>query len=556
MKAGAGVFVAAAKAAVVTVVLTAGLLATANAQTVGAQTAGAEATTGQAADQGAAGPADRTVTLKSFDGSTQLRGTLTGFDGSTFTIDTVLGTLEVDALKVDCEGEACPQNMMFGAAFGIDGSRTIGAKLMPALIQGYADSMDATMVAEIGPDPDALMLRIVHPNGREMAAIDVREEGTAEGFRAMADNDAAIAMASRRARDRDIDLLRPAGIDDLRDTDNEHVLALDGVVAITHPGNPIRSISMDELALIFSGQLTDWSQLGGPPGPVDVYAREDGSGTIEAFAAQVLAPRGLAMAPAVKRFDSDIEVADGVAADPAGIGLTAIAYQRAAKALPIRQACGLLSYPTTFAMKAEEYPLISRLYLYTPPTGMPAHAKQLVDFALSDAAQPLIAETGFVDQRIESRALDQQGARLVHGVAGEEEFSLDLMRGMLRELDDATRLSVTFRFTTGSSELTPKSRLDARKLAEELSRGVYAGRDILLVGFTDSIGKFDLNRWLSVKRAETVEQELRATLPPGALDQAGIVVMGYGELTPVGCNDSLEGRTANRRVEVWIRNRR
>lgn len=501
-------------------------------------------------------PADSTVTLKSFDDSTRLRGTLVGFDGSTFTIDTVLGTLQVDALKVECEGEACPQNMLFGAAFGVDGSRTIGAGLMPALIQGYADSMDATMVAEVGQDPATQVLRIVHPNGREMAAIDVGAGGTGDGFRAMAERDAAIAMASRRARDRDIDLLRPAGIDDLRDTENEHVLALDGVVAITHPANPIRSVSIDELALIFSGQLTDWSQLGGLPGPVTAYARDDDSGTIDAFVTQVLAPRGLAMGATVRRLPSDIEVADGVAADPGAIGLTAVAYQRAAKALPIRQACGLLSYPTTFAMKAEEYPLISRLYLYTPPTGMPAHAKQLVDFALSDAAQPLIAETGFVDQRVESRALDQQGARLVYGVAGEEEFSLELMREMLRELDDATRLSTTFRFTTGSSELTPKSQLDARKLAEELSRGVYAGRDILLVGFTDSIGRFDLNRWLSVKRAETVEQALRATLPPGALDQAGLAVVGYGELTPVGCNDTLDGRIANRRVEVWIRNRR
>ena len=539
MKAG----VAACVVAVMAAGLAAGVTAPAVAQTV--------AQPGQPEQ-----PADRTVTLKSFDGSTQLRGTLVGFDGSTFTIETVLGTLQIDALKVDCEGEACPQNMLFGAAFGVDGSRTIGAGLMPALIQGYADSMDATMVAEVGQDPATQVLRIVHPNGREMAAIDVRAGGTVEAFQALAERDAAIAMASRRARDRDIDLLRPAGIDDLRDTENEHVLALDGVVAITHPGNPIRSVSVDELALIFSGQLTDWSQLGGSPGPVTAYARDDDSGTIDAFAAQVLAPRGLAMGATVRRLPSDIEVADGVAADPGSIGLAAVAYQRAAKALPIRQACGLLSYPTTFAMKAEEYPLISRLYLYTPPTGMPAHAKQLVDFALSDAAQPLIAETGFVDQRVESRALDQQGARLVYGVAGEEEFSLDLMREMLRELDDATRLSTTFRFTTGSSELTPKSQLDARKLAEELSRGVYAGRDILLVGFTDSIGKFDLNRWLSVKRAQTVEQELRATLPPGALDQAGLAVVGYGELTPVGCNDTLDGRTANRRVEVWIRNRR
>lgn len=496
------------------------------------------------------------VTLKSFDGTTQLRGNLVGFDGATYTIETVLGTLQVDSLKVECEGEPCPRNTMFGAEFGIGGSSTMAEGLMPALVQGYADSIEASMVAEVGAEPGRQVLRIVDASGREMATISLEASATADAFRAVAEGEAAIAMASRRARDADIAALAAAGIGELRDTANEHVLALDGVVAIVHPSNPLRSVSLDELALIFSGQLTDWSQLGGPPGPIAVYARDDESGTVETFATQVLTPRGLSVAPGIARVASDMEVADSVAGDPAAIGLAAIAYQRAARALPIRQSCGLLSYPTTFAMKSEEYPLISRLYLYTPPEGVPAHARQLVEFALSDAAQPLIAETGFVDQRVESISLDRQGARLIHGIAGAEEFSLPAMREMLQELDDATRLSTTFRFTPGSSELTPKSQLDARKLAEELSRGVYAARDILLVGFTDSIGKFDLNRGLSVRRARTVEEALRATLPPGALDQAGIRVLGFGELTPVGCNETLEGRTANRRVEVWIRNRR
>ena len=156
MKAGVAAFAVAAVIAVMTVGLSVGVTAPAHAQTAADQPAG-QGAAGQPGlgqpgeDQSGAEPADRTVTLKSFDGSTQLRGTLTGFDGSTFTIDTVLGPLEVDALKVDCEGEACPENMMFGAAFGIDGSRTIGAELMPALVQGYADSMDATMDTTAAP---------------------------------------------------------------------------------------------------------------------------------------------------------------------------------------------------------------------------------------------------------------------------------------------------------------------------------------------------------------------------------------------------------------------
>ena len=67
------------------------------------------------------------VTLKSFDGFTQLRGKLVDFDGKTYRIETALGLMEIDALQVRCDGDGCPQNLLFGAKFGIHGSNTMGA---------------------------------------------------------------------------------------------------------------------------------------------------------------------------------------------------------------------------------------------------------------------------------------------------------------------------------------------------------------------------------------------------------------------------------------------
>lgn len=495
-----------------------------------------------------------TITLKSLDGSTQLQGTLVEFDGSVFTIETVLGTIKVDALQVDCEGEACPENLLFGAEFGIHGSNTMGADLMPALIEGYADTLEASLVSEVGASPLENTLRIIHSNGKEMAAIELKSQGSSASYAALAERQAAVGMSSRRARDRDMAVLEQANVPDLRDTDNEHVLALDGLIAITHPSNPVRSISVDELSLIFSGQLTNWSDLGGPDSPINVYAMSDESGTFQTFGSLVLAPTGSLITPTAKRFDNNAALSDSVANDPLGIGVTGISFRRAAKALPIRQECGLLSYPTTFAMKSEEYPLSRRLYLYTLPSGTPAHAKQIVDFALSEDAQPLIAEAGFVNQAVETQSIDEQGSRLVYAIAAEPEVSLNLMRDMLVQLRDARRLSFTFRFTPGASTLTPKSQIDAKRLAEDLARGVYAGSEVLLVGFTDSIGQFEVNTALGDRRARVVEDVIRGSVAQGALADANIQSLGYGELTPVGCNTTLAGRTANRRVEVWIRN--
>ncbi|MEM7211233.1 MAG: phosphate ABC transporter substrate-binding/OmpA family protein, partial [Pseudomonadota bacterium] len=494
-----------------------------------------------------------TVTLKSFDGFTQLRGKMVDFDGATFTIETVLGTIQVDALQVNCEGEGCPQNLLFGAEFGIYGSNTIGAELMPALIEGYADSLDATLVAEVGNKPLERMMRIVHPNGREMAAIDLQSYGSSSSFLGMAEGRAVVGMSARRGRDREMAALGSAGIPDLRDTESEHIVALDGLVAVVHPSNSISSISLEELALVFSGVVTNWAQLGGADAPINLYARDEQSGTFQTFGSLVLAPFAADISPVAQRFNSNIRLSDSVAADPNGIGVTAAADQRATRALPIRQECGIFAVPTTFAMKTEEYPLARRLYLYTPPRDVPAHARQIVEFAKSDAAQSLIAEAGFVNQTVETLSINDMGARIIHAMTGEPEFSPAQMRDLLVDLKDAVRLSTTLRFTPGTSNLTPKSQADARRLAEELALGAYAGREVLLVGFTDSVGQFELNRQLSARRAQVAEQVLRTSVPEGALDSVQISLRGYGELMPVGCNTDIGGRSANRRVEVWLR---
>jgi phosphate transport system substrate-binding protein len=506
--------------------------------------------------QPAMAQSDQAVTLRSFDGFTQLRGKLIDFDGSSYTIETVLGVIQVDALQVACEGEACPKDIMFDAKFGIYGSNTIGADLMPALIEGYADSMKATMVTEVGQSTLERKLRIIHENGREMAEVDLRTEGSFLAYAGLGAGSAAIGMSSRRARDTDLQELLAGNVPDLRDTEDEHVIAVDGLIAIVNPSNPIQAISIEELALVFSGALSNWSQLGGPDAPINVYALSDRSGTFETFEELVLSPFDLSLVESAERFTSNVNLSDSVASDPFAIGVTAIAFERASRALPIRQSCGILSYPTSFAMKTEEYPLSRRLYLYTLPGAKVAHAKQIVDFATSDAAQALIADAGFVNQQIERASINNQGARLIHALIGEPEVPFALFRQMLNDLQDAERLSMTLRFTTGTSSLEPKSQADAARLAQDLASGVYAGKEVLLVGFTDSVGQFQLNQALAGRRALAVEETVRSAVAPGALDGVALSSVGYGELAPVGCNTEPTGRSANRRVEVWIRDPR
>ncbi|MDT8344648.1 MAG: phosphate ABC transporter substrate-binding/OmpA family protein [Thermohalobaculum sp.] len=505
---------------------------------------------------GALAQARPVVTLKSLDGFTQLRGELVDYDGTSYTISTALGTLQVDALQVRCEGDQCPKDEMFGAAFAIAGSNTIGDTLMPALIEGYAFSLDADLENELGGVENESTLRVKSGDGREMAAIDLKAHGSNEAFAAIAANTASIAMSSRLARDAEVEALAAAGIADPRDGPGEHIVALDALTIIVHPDNPVRSLSTEQIAGIFGGDITNWSAVGGPDLPIKVNAMADASGTMDSFNLLVLRPAGYAVAASAQRFDDNAALSDAVSGDPAGIGITGLAFTRAARVLAIRQECGILSAPTSFAVKTEEYPLSRRLYLYENPNNLPAHARNLIRFAKSNDAQSIIEEAGFVSLNVESRALADEGERILYSIASDEEFSLPLMREMIAELRDAQRLSFAFRFTPGSSRLDPKSLADVKRLSEMIAQGEFAGREVLLIGFTDSIGQFDLNRGLAVRRAQGVLDEIALAAGPAALASTRVAVQGFGELTPVGCNETFQGRFANRRVEVWVRDLR
>lgn len=497
------------------------------------------------------------VTLKSFDGFTQLRGELVSFDGRRYTIRTQLGTLEIDALQVTCEGDGCPEGLLFGSEFAVLGTDAISADLLPALIEGYSDTLGASLEREIGAGTSQEIFRVIHPNGEEMAAIDVSTAAAGATFASLVDGSAALAVTSARAGEAEADLFLQAGLADPRNANDESIAALDGLLVVVHPSNPIRAISLDEVARIFAGQVSNWSELGGLSRPITVYAPEAGSATAAAFAEMVMAPTGLEVAGGATRLASNADLSDAAASDAGGIAVTPFAYRRAAKVLPIRQECGILSFPTRFAVKTEEYPLSRRLYLYKSGDDLPAHARRLIDFARTAEAAPYVRDAGFVSLAAGSEGLDQQGLRLSYAITSQEEFSLPVMQEMLREFEGAERLSTTFRFTPGSSQLTAKSQREAEELARAIVDGAYDGRDVLLVGFTDSIGQFELNRALAERRAQgvlfTMAEAVDRQGNTGQFGGATIQVRGYGEMTPVGCNTSFAGRVANRRVEVWVR---
>jgi phosphate transport system substrate-binding protein len=505
------------------------------------------------------------VTLRAKSGDFEIKGELTAYDSTKYTIQsTSLGAMSLDASRFDCVRGSCPTADVAMRAeptaqdpktvpetISISGSNTIGNQLMPNLIEAYAGSTNTKLTKVVSADALDVQFRMSGEDGHDQGLIALHRHGSATAFVDMQKKVSEIGMASRRVKDDEVQKLAAIGLGDVRAPGSEHVLGLDGLLVLVSPDNPVVSLPTATIAKIFAGKITDWSEVGQPAGKIDVYAPTPDSGTFDTFDNLVLKPNKFELAANAKRTPNHAEQSDWVAHDPKGIGFTGIAYQRNAKALNIVSTCGLIAPPSTFSIKTEEYPLSRRLFLYTSGEPKDAVARGLLAFALSPDAQPIVKQSDFIDQVPETESYESQASRIAYGLNAEPlNFDANLMNAFTGQVKSAQRLSVTFRFRSGSYELDNKALADAKRLVELLKTDPYKDKSILLAGFADTKGTFATNRNLSLHRAKAVLAVMKAN---GLLEpRAKLAVKGFSELAPVSCNDTEDGMQLNRRVEVWV----
>ena len=136
-----------------------------------------------------------------------------------------------------------------------------------------------------------------------------------------------------------------------------------------------------------------------------------------------------------------------------------------------------------------------------------------------------------------------------------KDVPLQDVQAIVELMSGAKRLSATFRFRPGYTDLNAPSKAVAELLAKNLILGNYADKIMVFVGFSDSSGTARANKNLSQKRAEAVRQAVIAAAPQGSLSEVSFEVAGYGEASPLVCEDEDGGAEVNRRVEVWIQDR-
>lgn len=411
----------------------------------------------------------------------------------------------------------------------IHGSNTIGANLSPALVtqmlieQGFHDvhSVPAT-------PPNEYSIVATKTLGQQIR-VDVSAHGSGTGFSSLKAGQADLVASSRPIKDSELLALRALG--DLKSPEAEHVIAIDGLAIIVHPQNPLSQLNTEQLAKVFNGEINTWEALGGIGGRINLYARDDQSGTWDTFKELVLSPANHPLSATAQRFESSEALTDAVSQDPHAIGFIGLPYIRNAKALAIVDGPSQPMLPLNSLIASEDYPLSRRLFFYLPPTSQNALAKALVTFTQSPRGQAIVAQNGFVAQSVRASHV-QPGAH---------------MPAQYQALThQAQRLSVNFRFAEGSATLDNKARQDLLRVIDYLKSHDKLNKHVTLVGFGDVKDNPERAQLLSKLRAMTVRREL---------EKFGVVlrdIRGYGANMPVATNTEDEGRMKNRRVEVWV----
>lgn len=414
-------------------------------------------------------------------------------------------------------------------ALHIQGSNTIGAKLGPALVSGLLEKegFSNVRVQESGINEQ----RVIGQDAQgRLVNIEVAAHGSGTGFTALGQNAAELAASSRPIKDSEAASLATLG--DLKSPESEQVIAIDGLAVILHPSNPLQSLSVEQLARVFAGEVKTWEELGGRGGAIRLYARDDNSGTFDTFKELVLSSHGKTLAAGAQRFESSNQLSDSVSQDPQGIGFIGLPYIRKAKPLAISAGDSQPMLPSTELVATEDYPLSRRLFFYMKPAESNPWAQALVRFAHSPSGQEIVARSGFISQTVKAMQVAANG---------------DMPPAYHELASHAQRLAVNFRFAEGSAELDSKALRDVRRVVSYLKDNNKMMSQVVLVGFGDPRNNDrDRTELLSKLRAMAVQREL---VKSGVLLRS---ITGLGDAMPVASNDSEAGRKKNRRVEVWV----
>ncbi len=247
----------------------------------------------------------------------------------------------------------------------IKGSDTLGAKMVPLLAEAFKSN-------------------------RKDISFEIAAEGSTSGIAALIDKTCDLAMSSRSVKPQEESVALRRGV-----VFHEIIVAFDALCVIVNEKNPLYELKLKDVERIFSGDIRDWSLIGGGVGRISIYTRNTSSGTYQDW--KELAMRKRDYARFSQKLAGNEQIAAEVANNPRGIGYVGMAYVnlRGIRVMPIIKPDGMRVTPSIESIQSGAWPYARPTYFYTngPPMGA---AKDFIDFVLGPIGQRIVQQAGFV----------------------------------------------------------------------------------------------------------------------------------------------------------------
>lgn len=216
-------------------------------------------------------------------------------------------------------------------------------------------------------------------NGNSGVNVTYNPTGSGSGIQAVLDGRCDIGLSSRSLKDEE----KAQGL-------VETILAYDGIAIVIHPENPVTDLTLEQIAAVYTGEITNWSEVGGNDGEIVLIGREAGSGTRDGFESIT----GTEDACAYRQeLTSTGDVITTVSTNPNTIGYASLASVKdSVKALSV----GGIA-PTEATIKDGSYAVQRPFVLITKSSAaLSEHAQAFFDYVTSEAANDVITAAGVV----------------------------------------------------------------------------------------------------------------------------------------------------------------
>lgn len=233
----------------------------------------------------------------------------------------------------------------------------------------------------------------VYMSRRPDVTIQVTGGGSGTGISALINGTTDICNSSRPMKKSEKEKLKVR----FNTLGVEIKAAKDGLAVYVNESSPIQELTLAQLKSIYTGQITNWKDLGGPETRIILYSRENNSGTYVYFKDNVL--QGEDFSATAQNMPGTAAVVNAVAKDKNGIGYGGAAYGKGIRFVKVKSDATSAGYePTPENVKNGSYPITRFLYLYTRsrPTGP---LKEYIDWILSDQGQEVVTKVGYFPVR-------------------------------------------------------------------------------------------------------------------------------------------------------------